>query len=98
MQKQELYEEIDNSQSFTEKYLGLSLKKFLFLLFIVLTLGIYLGVLFYGNNSLEVLFGLQDYENFLESEIARLKSENASLQKEYFELKEISAPVSVKAK
>lgn len=98
MQKQELYEEIDNSQSITEEYLGLSLKKFLFLLFIVLALGIYIGVLFYGNNSLEVLFGLQDYENFLESEISRLKSENASLQKEYFELKEISAPISVKAK
>jgi cell division protein FtsL len=98
MQKQELYEEIDNSQSITEEYLGLSLKKFLFLLLIVLALGIYIGILFYGNNSLEVLFGLQDYENFLESEISRLKSENASLQKEYFELKEISAPVSVKAK
>lgn len=98
MQKQELYEEIDNSQSLTEKYLGLSLKKFLFLLCIVLSLGIYLGILFYGNNSLEVLFNLQDYENFLESEIARLKSENAALQKEYFELKEISAPISVKAK
>ncbi|WP_373071669.1 hypothetical protein [Sulfurimonas sp.] len=98
MQNQELYEEIDNSQSITEEYLGLSLKKFLFLLFIVLALGIYIGILFYGNNSLEVLFGLQDYENFLESEISRLKSENASLQKEYFELKEISAPVNVKAK
>jgi len=98
MKNQELYEEIDNSLSITEKYLGLSLKKFLFLLFIVLILGIYIGVLFYGTNSLEVLFGLQDYENFLESEIVRLKSENAALQKEYFELKEISAPISVKEK
>jgi len=93
-----LYDEIDNSQSLTEKHLGLSLKKFLFLLFIVLALGIYLGTLFYGTNSLEVLFGLQDYQDFLEEEITRLKSENAALQKEYFELKEISAPVSVKAK
>lgn len=98
MQNQELFEQIDNTQSITEKYLGLPLKKFLFLLFIVLVLGIYIGILFYGTNSLEVLFELQDYENFLENEIVRLKTENASLQKEYFELKEISAPISVKAK
>lgn len=98
MNNQELFEQIDNSQSLTEKHLGLSLKKFLFLLSIVLILGVYIGVLFYGTNSLEVLFGLQDYETFLENEISRLKSENAALQKEYFELKEISAPVSVNAK
>ena len=98
MKNQELYEEIDNSLSITEKYLGLSSKKFLFLFFVVLALGIYMGILLFGNNSLEVLFGLQDYENFLESEISRLKTENASLQKEYFELKEISAPISVKEK
>ncbi|MCW8837108.1 MAG: hypothetical protein OQJ77_04770 [Thiovulaceae bacterium] len=98
MNNQELFEQIDNSQSITEKHLGLSLKKFLFLLSIVSIIGIYIGILFYGTNSLEVLFELQDYENFLETEITRLKSENASLQKEYFELKEISAPVNVKAK
>ena len=98
MNNQELFNEIDNSQSITEKHLGLSLKKFLFLLSIVLISGIYIGILLYGTNSIEVLLGLQDYENFLEDEIARLKSENAALQKEYFELKEISAPVSIKAK
>jgi cell division protein FtsL len=98
MKKQELYEEIDSSLSITEQYLGLSLKKFLFLLFVVLALGVYIGILLYGTNSLEVLFGLQDYENFLQSEISRLKTENAALQKEYFELKEISAPVNVKEK
>jgi len=98
MNNQELFEEIDNSQSMTEEYFGLSLKKFLFLLSIVLLLGVYIGVLFYGTNSLEVLFDLQDYENFLETEITRLKSENASLQKEYFELKEISAPINGKEK
>jgi cell division protein FtsL len=98
MQKQELFEEIDNSQSITEQYLGLSLKKFLFLLSIVLALGVYIGTIFYGTNSLEVLFSLQDYETFLEGEIERLKNENAGLQKEYFELKEISAPSSIKEK
>ena len=91
MQNEELFEEIDTSESITQKYLGLSLKKFFFLLFIVVTLGVYLGVLLYGTNSLEILFGLQDYEVYLHSEIVTLKQENAELQREYFELKEISA-------
>ncbi|MEA2091469.1 MAG: hypothetical protein U9O83_03765 [Campylobacterota bacterium] len=91
MIQEELYEDIDNSQSITQRYLGLSLAKFLSLLLIVLGLGVYIGVLLYGTNSLEVLFGLQDYENYLQSEVHRLKDENAALQREYFELKEISA-------
>ena len=91
MQKQELYEEIDDSLSFTQKYLGLSLVKFLSLLLIVLALGVYIGSILYGTNSLEVLFGLQDYENYLQDEVYRLKNENAELQMQYFELKEISA-------
>ena len=91
MQNEELFEEIDTSESITQKYLGLSLKKFFFLLFIVIALGIYLGVLLYGTNSIEILFGLQDYETYLHSQITELKQENAQLQREYFELKEISA-------
>lgn len=91
MAQEELYEEIDTSQSVTERYLGLSLWKFALLSSIVLGLGIYIGILLYGTNSLEILLGLNDYEHFLESEISRLKAENASLQKEYFELKELSA-------
>ncbi len=91
MENEELFEDIDSSQSTTEKYLGLSLAKFLFLFLIVLAVGIYIGILLYGTNSLEVLFELQDYENYLQSEVYRLKDENAELQREYFELKEISA-------
>jgi hypothetical protein len=91
MNKEELYEEIDTSESITQKYLGLSISKFFFLLAIVVALGIYLGVLLYGTSSLEILFGLEDYESYLQSEVSRLKLENAELQREYFELKEISA-------
>lgn len=89
--QEELYEDIEKNQSITQKYLGLSLLKFLFLAFAVLAIGVYIGILLYGNNSLEVLFGLNDYEEYLKSEIERLKSQNAELQREYFELKEISA-------
>jgi len=91
MNNEELYEEIDTSESITQKYLGLSLSKFFFLFFLVVALGVYLGVLLYGTSSLEILFGLQDYESYLHSEISTLKIENAELQREYFELKEISA-------
>ena len=91
MSQEELYEEIDVTQSITQRYLGLSLGKFFLLFTLVIFLGIYLGVLLYGTSSLEVLFGLQEYENYLSSEVVRLKTENAQLQREYFELKEISA-------
>lgn len=91
MNNEELFEGIDDTQSITQKYLGLSLTKFLILLFLVLATGVYIGLLLYGTNSLEILFGLQDYEEYLQSEIHRLKDENAELQREYFELKEISA-------
>jgi len=91
MNKEELFEEIDTSQSITQKYLGLSLKKFFLLFALVIFVGIYLGVLLYGTNSLEVLFGLQEYENYLQDQVVHLKKENAQLQLEYFELKEISA-------
>ena len=91
MKHEELYDEIDTQQSITQRYLGLSLVKFTLLVVIVLCLGIYVGVLLYGTNSVEILLGLDEYENFLENYIERLKLENAALQKEYFELKEISA-------
>ena len=91
MQKEELFEGIEEHQSITQKYLGLSLGKFFLLFAIVIAIGIYLGNLLYGNSSLEVLLGLEDYERYLKSQIKELKDENADLQREYFELKEISA-------
>jgi cell division protein FtsB len=91
MNKDELFNEIDTHQSITEHYLGLSLGKFFLALLLIIILGIYIGILLYGTNSLEVLFHLEDYEAQLKEEVVRLKKENAELQREYFELKEISA-------
>jgi len=91
MHDEELFEEIDQTQSFTQKYLGLSFTKFFVLFFIVVSFGIYLGMLLYGTNSMQILTGLQDYEAYLQKETIRLKHENADLQREYFELREISA-------
>jgi len=91
MNKEELFEEIETEQSVTERYLGLSFGKFFLALLLIVILGIYIGILLYGTNSLEVLFRLEDYEIQLKEEVSRLKKENAELQREYFELKEISA-------
>jgi len=91
MQNEELFEEIDNTQSITQEYFGLSLTKFFIFVLIILAFGIYIGTVLYGTNSLEILFGLEEYEVYLQDEIIRLKEENAELQREYFELKEISA-------
>ncbi len=75
---------------FIQKYLGLSTKTFLLLATSVILIGIYIGVILYGKNSIKVLLNLQTYEIYLKEEIHNLKEENAKLQKEYFELKEIS--------
>ncbi|MGB5964171.1 MAG: hypothetical protein WBF77_01140 [Sulfurimonadaceae bacterium] len=77
------------TQGITERYLGLSLPKFLFFLSIIVVLAVYLNILLFGDNSLEVLLQLEEYEDYLQDEINSYKSENAALQKEYFELKEL---------
>ena len=87
----ELFKEIEDTQTLPERYLGLSWTKLLFALLLVLALGIYIGILLYGDNSLDVLLGLEEYEDYLKDEVSRLKQENAILQKEYFELKELQA-------
>ena len=91
MANEELLEEINASEGIIQRYLGISFGKFILFIVLVIFLGVYLGILLYGTSSLEVLFGLQEYENYLTNEIVRLKAENAQLQREYFELKEISA-------
>jgi chaperonin cofactor prefoldin len=93
MQKEneEVLEEIEDNQDILQKYLGLSLKSFLILVFIVILAGIYIGTILYGKNSINVLIKLQTYESFLKDDIKRYKEENAKLQKDYFELKEISS-------
>ncbi len=85
--KEELYS--TPTQGLTERYLGLSLSKFLISFVVIVLLGLYLNVLLFGDNSLEVLLQLEEYEQYLQDEIGRYKHENSSLQKEYFELKEL---------
>jgi cell division protein FtsB len=82
--------EIEENLDIFEKYLGFSAKTFLLMVTFVILIGIYIGIILYGKNSINVLLKLQTYKSILQEDIQRLKNENAMLQKEYFELKEIS--------
>ena len=88
--EQILYDE-QHYQSFSERRFGLSTSKFLAACGLVLSILFYLGVLIFGNNSLSVLFQLEEYQSYLSDDIENLKTQNAALQKQYFELKELDS-------
>jgi hypothetical protein len=81
----------EETESLTERYFGLSTVKFLIASGVVLVVGVYMGFIFFGDNSLSVLLDLEEYQNYLGEDIEHLKVENAALQKQYFELKELDA-------
>jgi cell division protein FtsB len=59
------------------------------LVFVVLAFGLYIGDVLFGKSSLDVLLNLQQDKDTLTSKIKNLKDENAILQKEYFELRQL---------
>lgn len=68
---------------------GIPVQRILLALAAVIGLGIYAGVLLFGPNSLTVLLGLEEQRATYERHIKILKRQNAALQKEYFELKQL---------
>lgn len=82
---------LDEIQSTTEKKGILDTSPFyiITLAVIILVAGIYVGNLLFGANSLEMLIKLQNREFLLNEKVLQLQNENARLQKEYFELKEL---------
>ncbi len=74
-------EEGGGSLSFYLKMIGL--------VFVVLLFGLYIGDVLFGKSSLDVLLNLQEDKDTLLSKIKSLKDENAVLQKEYFELRQL---------
>jgi len=60
-----------------------------FCIVITLFLSYHVANLLFGNNSLEVYNSLKQKKDYLQNEIKRLQKENAHLQKEYFELKNL---------
>jgi len=75
--------------SITRQYFGLSPLRALLSILVVVGLGIYVGVLLFGDNSFEVMYELQEYLDTLSVQNSALELENEQLQKEYFELQEI---------
>jgi len=59
------------------------------LLVIVVGFGIYVGDMLFGKSSLDVLLNLQSEKEILERSVNSYIEENAVLQKEYFELKDL---------
>lgn len=77
---------------FDEKERPLSLSfslKIIALVFVVLLFGLYIGDVLFGKSSLDVLLNLQEDKDTLTKKIKVLKDENAVLQKEYFELRQL---------
>ncbi len=70
-------------------FLGLPLGRIAMVLAAVAALGVYVGILLFGPNSLTVLLGLEEQRSVYENHIRMLKAKNAALQKEYFELKQL---------
>ncbi|AXX96294.1 MULTISPECIES: FtsB family cell division protein [Arcobacter] len=68
-------------------------KKFILVVIISLIATIFLSyhavIVLFGDNSLQVYNSLKYKKEYLENEISRLQRENAYLQKEYFELKNL---------
>jgi len=69
------------------------LKKFIVIVIVSIAITLFLSYhvanILFGDNSLEVYNSLKHKQEYLESEIIRLQKDNAYLQKEYFELKNL---------
>ncbi len=56
---------------------------------ITIFLSYHVANILFGKSSLEVYSSLKNKKTYLENEIIRLQEDNAYLQKEYFELKNL---------
>jgi len=69
------------------------LKKFSFIVIVSIAITIFLSYhvanVLFGDTSLEVYNSLKNKKEYLQNEIKRLQQDNAHLQKEYFELKNL---------
>jgi len=71
-------------------WLGFSLRSLLLIFLGILLFGLYVGVLLFGENSVEVLNSLHREKAQLVAQKEKLQQENQRLQKRYFELLEIT--------
>ncbi len=80
----------NNHHEILEDWFGFSLKHLLIILVGTILFGLYIGSLFYGENSVTALKQLKREKRELQEEARSLKRENQRLQKRYFELLQLS--------
>jgi len=85
----EILEELEDITKKDDQKGPLFYVKVLSLVVVVAGFGIYVGDLLFGKSSLDVLLNLQTDKETLSQKVINLKNENAILQKEYFELKDL---------
>lgn len=68
---------------------SISPKKKIYLVGIIFFIGIYLGIMLFGENSILSLYKIDKEKKELTKEIESLKESNQKLQKEYFLLKQL---------
>ena len=73
-----------------QEWLGFSLKSMLLILVGIVLLGLYIGVLLFGENSLVILNRLEHDRERLMQEKREMQTSNQKLQKEYFELLQLT--------
>jgi cell division protein FtsB len=63
--------------------------KLLFVVFAIISVGIYIGFLIYGARGLDRYIDLKNQNEMLAKRVKSLQKENVKLQREYFGLKDI---------
>lgn len=85
----EVLDEFEDQQEESLASKALFSLKILSLVVLVLFFGLYIGDVLFGKSSLDVLLNLQEDKDTLVAKIKSLKEENAVLQKEFFELRQL---------
>lgn len=68
---------------------NIGVKKIIIAFGLIVFIGIYLGVILFGENSILALWHLKQEKRELTKEITDTKNKNQELQKEYFLLKQL---------
>lgn len=68
---------------------NIGVKKIIITFGLIVFMGVYLGVILFGENSILALWHLKQEERELNKEIVDTKNKNQELQKEYFLLKQL---------
>lgn len=85
----DVLDELDNGNEEEGGGAALFYLKVIGLVVVVIGFGLYIGDVLFGKSSLDVLLNLQADKDTLTEKIKSLKDENAVLQKEYFELRQL---------